>query len=171
MKAPRLAKLVMLMEDEDDIARLVTHHLNSGGFRTHCPERAAESDSRRRERSASAFHPGPYAPRSGRIPTLPQYQGTSESERYSDSDPYGKNRSRGPKTGDREWCRLVLPTPTRCGRFPDTKRSWKLLASEIPNRRLTQPEDVARGYRDLVPSGHLLAHWQYAACRRRREQS
>ena len=39
MKAPRLAKLVMLMEDEDDIARLVTHHLNSGGFRTHCPER------------------------------------------------------------------------------------------------------------------------------------
>ena len=102
MKAPRLAKLVMLMEDEDDIARLVTHHLNSGGFRTHCPERAAESDSRRRERSASAFHPGPYAPRSGRIPTLPQYQGTSESERYSDSDPYGKNCSRGPKTGDGE---------------------------------------------------------------------
>jgi DNA-binding response OmpR family regulator len=39
MKAPRLARLVVLMEDEDDIARLVTHHLNSSGSRTHCPER------------------------------------------------------------------------------------------------------------------------------------
>ncbi len=35
------------------------------------------------------------------------------------------------------------------------------------------PPDPARGcgalYRGLVPSGHRLAHWQYAACRRRRE--
>ena len=30
----------MLMEDEDDIARLVTYHLKSGGFRTHRPERS-----------------------------------------------------------------------------------------------------------------------------------
>jgi DNA-binding response OmpR family regulator len=36
----RPAKLVMLMEDDDeDIARLVAHHLQSGGFRTHRPSR------------------------------------------------------------------------------------------------------------------------------------
>jgi len=39
MMAPKLAKLVVLIEDEDDIARLVTHHLDSGGFRTYRPER------------------------------------------------------------------------------------------------------------------------------------
>jgi DNA-binding response OmpR family regulator len=36
---PRAAKLVMLMEDDEDIARLVVHHLQSGGFRTHRPSR------------------------------------------------------------------------------------------------------------------------------------
>jgi DNA-binding response OmpR family regulator len=35
----RPAKLVVLMEDEDDIARLVAHHLDSSGFRTHRPTR------------------------------------------------------------------------------------------------------------------------------------
>jgi DNA-binding response OmpR family regulator len=39
MMAPQLAKLVMLMEDDDDIARLVAHHLESSGFRIHCPAR------------------------------------------------------------------------------------------------------------------------------------
>jgi two-component system phosphate regulon response regulator PhoB len=39
MKTPRLARLVMLMEDEDDIARLVAHHLESSGFRIHRPAR------------------------------------------------------------------------------------------------------------------------------------
>lgn len=33
------AKLVMLMEDDDDIARLVAHHLEAGGFRVHRPAR------------------------------------------------------------------------------------------------------------------------------------
>jgi len=36
---PPSAKLVMLMEDEDDIARLVAHHLESSGFRIHRPAR------------------------------------------------------------------------------------------------------------------------------------
>jgi DNA-binding response OmpR family regulator len=39
INAPPLAKLVMLMEDEEDIARLVAHHLETGGFRIHCPVR------------------------------------------------------------------------------------------------------------------------------------
>lgn len=38
MMTPQLAKLVMLMED-DDIAHLVAYHLESGGFRIHCPAR------------------------------------------------------------------------------------------------------------------------------------
>jgi DNA-binding response OmpR family regulator len=33
-------KLIMLMEDEDDIARLIVHHLESAGFRIHRPERS-----------------------------------------------------------------------------------------------------------------------------------
>lgn len=33
-------KLVMLVEDEDDIARLVGYHLDCGGFRVHRPERS-----------------------------------------------------------------------------------------------------------------------------------
>ncbi len=37
MTTPPPAKLVMLMEDEDDIARLVAHHLESSGFRVHRP--------------------------------------------------------------------------------------------------------------------------------------
>jgi len=40
MLTPPLAKLVMLMEDEDDIARLVAHHLESSGFRIHRPARS-----------------------------------------------------------------------------------------------------------------------------------
>jgi DNA-binding response OmpR family regulator len=36
---PRAAKLVMLMENEENIARLVVRHLQSGGFRTHRPSR------------------------------------------------------------------------------------------------------------------------------------
>jgi hypothetical protein len=39
MMASQLGKLVMFMEGDDDIARLVVHHLESGGFRTHRPER------------------------------------------------------------------------------------------------------------------------------------
>ncbi len=35
-------KLVILMEDEDDIARLITHHLTRAGFRVRRPERASE---------------------------------------------------------------------------------------------------------------------------------
>ncbi|HKM84651.1 MAG TPA: response regulator [Terriglobales bacterium] len=34
-----LAKLVMLMEDEDDIARLLAHQLESSGFRIYRPAR------------------------------------------------------------------------------------------------------------------------------------
>ena len=37
MTTPPPAKLVMLMEDEDDIARLVAHHLESSRFRVHRP--------------------------------------------------------------------------------------------------------------------------------------
>lgn len=33
------AKLVMLVEDEEDIARLVAYHLEAAGFRVHRPER------------------------------------------------------------------------------------------------------------------------------------
>ena len=51
---------------------------------------------------------------------------------------------------------LALPTPTRCGRFPATRKSWKLLASEIPNRRLTRPEDVARCIAALC---HPATYW------------
>jgi DNA-binding response OmpR family regulator len=40
MTTPLSAKLVVLMEDEEDIARLVAYHLNSGGFRVHRPERS-----------------------------------------------------------------------------------------------------------------------------------
>jgi DNA-binding response OmpR family regulator len=40
MTTPQLANLVVLMEDDDDIARLVTHHLESRGFRIHRPEGA-----------------------------------------------------------------------------------------------------------------------------------
>jgi DNA-binding response OmpR family regulator len=39
MTIPQIAKLVVLMEDDEDIARLVAHHLESGGFRIHRPER------------------------------------------------------------------------------------------------------------------------------------
>jgi DNA-binding response OmpR family regulator len=39
MTTPQVAKLVVLMEDDDDIARLVAHHLESGGFRIHRPAR------------------------------------------------------------------------------------------------------------------------------------
>jgi DNA-binding response OmpR family regulator len=39
MNSPTLGKLVTLMEDEEDIARLVAHHLESHGFRIHCPAR------------------------------------------------------------------------------------------------------------------------------------
>ena len=35
-------KLVILVEDEDDIARLITHHLNVTGFRVRRPERAPD---------------------------------------------------------------------------------------------------------------------------------
>lgn len=35
-------KLVMLMEDEDDIARLITYHLEAANFRVRRPERASE---------------------------------------------------------------------------------------------------------------------------------
>ena len=38
----QLLKLVILMEDEDDIARLITHHLESAGFRVRCPDRASD---------------------------------------------------------------------------------------------------------------------------------
>jgi len=37
---PQLPKLVVLMEDDDDIARLITHHLEASGFRIHRPDRA-----------------------------------------------------------------------------------------------------------------------------------
>jgi len=39
MMTLKFAKLVMLMEDEDDIARLVAHHLESADFRIHRPAR------------------------------------------------------------------------------------------------------------------------------------
>lgn len=35
-------KLVILMEDEEDIARLITHHLALAGFRVHRPDRASD---------------------------------------------------------------------------------------------------------------------------------
>jgi two-component system phosphate regulon response regulator PhoB len=35
-------KLVILMEDEDDIARLITHHLERADFRVHRPQRASD---------------------------------------------------------------------------------------------------------------------------------
>jgi NAD(P)-dependent dehydrogenase (short-subunit alcohol dehydrogenase family) len=54
--------------------------------------------------------------------------------------------------------------------IPGYEKIMEVARQRNPNRRLTQPEDVAALYRGLVPSGHLLAHWQYVACRRRREQ-
>lgn len=71
----------MLMEDEDDIARLVTHRLNPGGFRTYCPERPQSLIPDAEKDRPALFILDLEAPRSGRIPTVPQYQGTSESER------------------------------------------------------------------------------------------
>jgi DNA-binding response OmpR family regulator len=38
--AQHAARLVILMEDEDDIARLVEHHLESVGLRVHRPDRS-----------------------------------------------------------------------------------------------------------------------------------
>lgn len=35
-------KVVILMEDEDDIARLITHHLELAGFRVRRPNRASD---------------------------------------------------------------------------------------------------------------------------------
>ena len=35
-------KLVILMEDEDDIARLIAYHLQNAGFRVHRPERSGD---------------------------------------------------------------------------------------------------------------------------------
>jgi DNA-binding response OmpR family regulator len=35
MTTSEIGSLVMIMEDEDDIARLITHHLESSGFRIH----------------------------------------------------------------------------------------------------------------------------------------
>jgi DNA-binding response OmpR family regulator len=34
-----LGNLIFLMEDEEDIARLITHHLEADGFKVHRPER------------------------------------------------------------------------------------------------------------------------------------
>lgn len=34
-----LGNLIFLMEDEEDIARLIAHHLEANGFRVHRPER------------------------------------------------------------------------------------------------------------------------------------
>ncbi len=35
-------KLVILVEDEDDIARLIAHHVERGGFRIYRPERVSD---------------------------------------------------------------------------------------------------------------------------------
>ena len=48
MTTQPITKLVVLMEDDDDIARLVAHHLESGSFRIHHPSGCCEKTFRRR---------------------------------------------------------------------------------------------------------------------------
>jgi DNA-binding response OmpR family regulator len=59
--------LIFLMEDEEDIARLIVHLLEKSGFRVHRPDRSKVS--------AGGLHLGSHAARSQRIPALLQHPG------------------------------------------------------------------------------------------------